>query len=144
MKIRTGFVSNSSSSSFLIVGVNNDEEEGGLANQLFLKCVKQERGCEHAVTKNEFCAKCGKPTWRLDDNASFGYGTYSAEGLTFVGRGFDGSYDVYYAGVNAEADLKNDVKVSDIKKKFMKIAKKLGVDVPECNVDLYHGEQSSE
>ena len=144
MKIRTGFVSNSSSTSFLIVGVNNDEGEGGLANQLFLKATKKKRGCEHPGTKNEFCAKCGEPTWKVDDEVNFGYGTFTAEGLTFVGRGFDGEYDVYYAGVEAEADLKNNKTVSQIKYKFAQIANKLGVEVNESNVDLRHGTQSSE
>ena len=70
MKIRNGFVSNSSSTSFCVYGiyVNNEKE---LLNQLAGGFVpKKVRGCNHpiAIETVKFCPECGKPSWIIEED----------------------------------------------------------------------------
>jgi len=68
MKIRQGFVSNSSSSSFAIFGVSTSYEE--IAEKLNIKTGdKKIKGCEHQYDRetNSFCSKCGLPAWEEID-----------------------------------------------------------------------------
>jgi len=73
MKIRNGFVSNSSSSSFCVFGVNIGDDE---KVKKFLKNVvkidiedQKEQGCEHDFNrdKNKFCPECGNTAWEESD-----------------------------------------------------------------------------
>jgi hypothetical protein len=62
MKIRTGFVSNSSTSRFCVFGIYAAKKDILVA--LNFKPAENERGCEHKVQKtHKFCHECGKPVW---------------------------------------------------------------------------------
>ncbi len=65
MKTRNGFVSNSSSSSFVIVGFSLPSKFNYVKELLNdIKPLKKKiRGCKHSETKNNFCPKCGIRTW---------------------------------------------------------------------------------
>lgn len=121
MKIRNGFVSNSSSSSFLIVGVS----AYGIDNlSETIKEMAKADGCEE-----------------------MGWGGYS-EGKTLVflgGEGYDDEeYAPDYAGIEVEQDLKNNKTIGELKQEFLDKVKALGFEIPEEYVDLHYGEVSSE
>jgi hypothetical protein len=69
MKIRCGFVSNSSTSSFSIFGVETSWEE--MTRIFFPEFTKEGPknvpNCEHEFDRNvcKFCPECGKPAWRV-------------------------------------------------------------------------------
>lgn len=69
MKVRCGFVSNSSTSSFSVFGVETSEDE--LIKVFFndTDIHVKEPGCEHEFDreKQKFCAECGKPAWNEYD-----------------------------------------------------------------------------
>ena len=77
MKIRSGFVSNSSSSSFVAVGFNlpKDFSLVKIAEKFFgdeetfpkRKESERYRNCGHTDSGDIFCLKCGKPIWTLND-----------------------------------------------------------------------------
>lgn len=118
MKVRNGFVSNSSSSNFLIVGVRGSQKLAQLA-----KADKWEEG------------------WG---------GYHTGNTLIFLGNDYDyendkpSNFAPYYAGVEAEQDLKNGKTIPELRKEFIEKAKVLGVTFTEGEVDLYYGEISSE
>ena len=73
MKIRNGFVSNSSSSSFCVFGVNIGDDE---KVKKFLKNVakiniedQKDQGCSHEFDRDnkKFCPECGQPAWEESD-----------------------------------------------------------------------------
>ncbi len=121
MKIRNGFVSNSSSSSFLIVGVNSYGDE---------------RLSQLAVADG------------VEDG--FG-GYNNGKTLVFLGgeNEYDEKYNPTnykpdYVGVEAEQALKDGRTVADLKKEFLEKAEALGFTFSEAEVDLHYGEVSSE
>jgi hypothetical protein len=75
MKIRSGFVSNSSTSSFCLIGF----EVAGSENEIFEKLFKdlpevaeilrlrdkpyKKRACSHSETHHKYCGECGQPMW---------------------------------------------------------------------------------
>jgi len=75
MKIRLGMVSNSSTSSFVVVGYGIDNKM--FSREKIMEAVwgnesdfpkkepsEKKRGCVHPETKGaRFCPECGKPTW---------------------------------------------------------------------------------
>ena len=64
MKVRAGFVSNSSTSSFSIFGVDTDDSE--LVRILFGEAeIIKEKGCSHEFDRDskKFCSECGKQAW---------------------------------------------------------------------------------
>ncbi len=124
MKVRSGFVSNSSSTSFLIVGMASNRD----------KMIK--------------LARADKPN--LEDG--FG-GYYEGETLVFLGGEAEWgddyeemlkTYEPYFVGIEAEAPLKSGATVTELREAFITRAKALGVTVREDEVDLHFGEVSSE
>ncbi len=129
MKVRSGFVSNSSSTSFIIVGVSCGYREDN--------------------TRAKALVMADKP----DLENGWGGGS-EGKTLQFLGGEYDWdeedsdkmleSYEPYFIGVDAEQGLKANMTVGDLKKEFIKRAKALGVTYTEDEVDLYYGEVSSE
>ncbi len=129
MKTRKGFVSNSSSTSFIIVGVSSDYR--------------------NVDSRIKDLVKADKP----DLENGWGGGSDGTT-LQFLGGEWDWdeedadkqreSYEPYFVGIPAEEGLKADKRVSDLKKEFIAKAKALGVNYTEDEVELYYGEVSSE
>jgi hypothetical protein len=102
MKIRTAFVSNSSSSSFCLFGVKTDIEELQAVFKEDFAC-KQVAGCEHDFdrTDNKYCCECGKPAFIeykpniYDILGGYGYGIQRTNygefvvGLNVAGKRFN-------------------------------------------------------
>ena len=122
MKVRNGFVSNSSSTSFLIVGANKHHDP---------------RLAELAVADK----------WE----EGFG-GYHTGKTLVFLGNDYDyGSADEepiafqpYYVGIDAEEGIRNGRTIHELRDEFIKKAAALGITFRPEEVDLHYGEVSSE
>jgi len=126
MKVRKGFVSNSSSTSFLIVGISAWDNEAREDDPIVAELARAD-GC----------------------NEMGGYGYSEGKTLLFIGG--EGGYDCEdedepylpdYAGLDAEADLKAGKTVQEIADEFIAKAKALGFDIPRERVTLHYGECS--
>ncbi len=150
MKIRNGFVSNSSSSSFCLIGVRGDK----LAHKLFRKIVEKVRGCKHIERGSEYCPECGKLMWRTG-HIETSNGQYFDErtGLTFIVNSdyatddrrceFPKLVTAYNAGFGAEKLLENK-SMKDAKVEVLNKLKEFGLDVSEKDITFMYGESHSE
>ena len=122
MKVRKGFVSNSSSTSFCIVGISAWDSEARDVDTLVTELAKAD-GCDEQG----------------------GYGYSDGRTLIFIGGEYveEGEpYEPDYAGLEAEADLKAGKTVPEIADEFIAKAKALGFDIPKERVTLHYGECS--
>lgn len=112
MKFRNGFVSNSSSSSFLIVGVSDDS----LMRQIAEKDGKYFDGEYQDVDCN--------------------YGVDSSSTINYYGSWGE----PYYMGVDISDKLENQI-LPELRKEFQeKIKEEYGIDIPLDKIKLHYGE----
>jgi len=154
MKIRTSFVSNSSSTSFCVIGTGNHAVIGQFATQMnkffhgyedYLpdRKLKTVRCCEHPEQDFPHCPICGKPMWKEPkyDWDEYDYPEWWADRND--GVFFYGGEEVYTVGMNAE-ELLQTMSIPQAKEHFVKIAKeKFRIDVPLKSVYFEYGEYSS-
>ncbi len=119
MKIRAGFVSNSSSSSFIAVGI----DDTNVARQLGWQSPEDE-DYDYEQTK-------------LQD---YGYGTWRVPGSKIV---IYGGYDLQCVGLEAEALLNGNYRVSEIGVLVLAELEKLGISTRR-KPKLVFGETSNE
>jgi hypothetical protein len=137
MKTRNGFVSNSSTSSFFVFGVEAPEIDV-LSKMLFGEKPKKEEpkpepGCVHKFDrkKMKFCPECGKPAWIMpeieeDESEYEDYDELSSDverkwgvELVYCSDGYDGEW---YLGANMKSNPPLD-KLVAIDKKLKELFK---------------------
>jgi len=112
MKYRNGFVSNSSSSSFVIVGVSDDNIMKQIAEKdgKFQDGEYQEINCDYGVD---------------DTNAIDYYGSYG---------------EPYYMGIDISEKLEKKI-LPEIRKEFQqKVKEEYGIEIPLDKIKLHYGE----
>lgn len=113
MKTRNGFVSNSSSSSFCVIGTENS---------LYLDLLKE------------------KDALNTEDPEHIGYGM-AGKGKTAELDWWENYGDLTCVGVNVSILEKKTLPAA--RKHVQKIFKKIGVDVPLAQIDIIYGSASS-
>ena len=134
MKIRQGFVSNSSSSSFVVAGfyLPSTMTRVNMLEKLYSededfpqkKLPESVRGCEHEETDTQFCPTCGKPMWvktdydREYENKVTGYfDALDDDGIEYL-------WHEHFIGI----PLSSGVRFEDIEGDAEDLKRKLGVD----------------
>lgn len=130
MKIRSGFVSNSSSSSFLIVGVENVDK--------IAEGLKWERDETGEINYNSWTER------PIFYETGYGSAELRVEYEPKKPYAFYGSWDQpYYFGVDIESNLRAGERVPDIKTVFIKKVKEdFDISLDWNEVDLFYGEAS--
>jgi predicted RNA-binding Zn-ribbon protein involved in translation (DUF1610 family) len=153
MKIRNGFVSNSSSSSFCIIGVGNGwvaqlaEAEGK-----HFECfddyedveTKKVRNCSCDIdpNKGKYCPECGNLIWGEEEVErdepeydDLGYGCCSGKVVDFYGND-----EPSISGIDAEKLLQT-MTIPEACRHFQKVIKeKFGIDIPLKAIKFECGE----
>lgn len=130
MKIRTSFVSNSSSSSYLLVGVATGTKSfNQLAKALELPLDTK-----------------GQSFWDWCSGEDKEHHSYCEYGIRGSSIRVLGGLEPYAIGIEAESKfVEQDLKLSQIKKLFIQCAKReYKVDINPRDVELFSGEMSSE
>jgi len=144
MKIRNGFVSNSSSSSFCLIGV-----EGDLAGRLLLAELNEVPPKRPNHGEDCECTKCkafaARESGELPENLQFAYGHLEMDDrkkkLVLEYYGTEGY--VAAAGIPAEKVLEF-TPLCDAKKAFQELVKKrLGENINLVDIGLRYGEAGS-
>lgn len=121
MKVRNGFVSNSSSSSFMAVGIvswYDPKEFDLLAASIFKK-------------------RFDEVTWEDLEPYMCGEGTYKFNDLDMFGS--DGK--LFLIGLSAESFIDQDMRLSEIKKECQKRFKQnFNINIPSEKIVLRYGE----
>lgn len=126
MKIRLGFVSNSSSTSFCIIGTDNEKD---------IKALMKAEGFPEDIHNSETCS-CDEGFWnlhevRVDDTIH----KYKPTKFCYIGSN-DAGPDI--VGIEVE-ELLQDNSIREAAKIVVKIAAELGVEISEANVGLAYG-----
>jgi len=114
MKVRNGFVSNSSSTSFAIIGVNNYQFP--IPNEL---AILSGISYDEDYDGHGECLKNSR-----DGNSIDFYGMHN---------------EWYYAGIDAEAAMETML-LNEAKLHFKRLAAELGLDISLDRIDFHHGE----
>jgi len=141
MKIRNGFVSNSSSSSFCIVGVSDKTFIKILLEKDLGFHKNKQRGCDHPERDTPYCPQCGELMWvELMTVDTFGYGRDNGKFISFYGEGPECCYN---AGLDA-GDLLEKMTLPEAREYFQKLVKdKYDIDIPLSSIGLRFGEAGS-
>jgi hypothetical protein len=129
MKIRVGFVSNSSSSSFVAVGISK---------------------YDHPKLYNELMNAIGLPIIEgYDEDDIDKLADFYDHGSVITKDGSDivvyGGYEFWFTGFDAIPLFSNDMKLSEIKIKFHDIVmNKYKIDIPLSDIEFVCSEISSE
>lgn len=127
MKIRNGFISNSSSSSFVLVGISRWKKE-----KLFAEIFEALGFTEKEMTSADEDTMNPKG-FDVSDQGEF---SNDKNGISL----FVNDSEVSCIGLNIFDDLKNDKTVNEMKKEFMKKIKALGVEIKQSDIEFINEE----
>jgi len=129
MKIKLDFVTNSSSTSFMIIGVNDKDIINKIMEAENVR-LEDDDDYDNGTYVNESTGKDGKTL--LDMN----HGISPGEHVSFYGF----YHTVCYAGVDAE-NLLEDKNLKEIRDDFKDMIKiELNVDIDVKDIDIHYGE----